>query len=157
LKADCVWCGAGTEFDDGGELSTKSHNTICSRCLLALFPKNLCLAENTDENKNVSAGRRKLARCPVVSRVFFSTESQKNQITEILLIDISDQGMKIQINKRLCPGEKIAIGFSSYPIVYKALGLVRHVKDLDQEGRPCFQAGIQLTGIHQDLTGEGVR
>lgn len=73
-------------------------------------------------------------------------------VTEILLLDISDQGVKIRLNEKLDTGEEVTLGFSSGKTIYRAKGKVRHFSEADEEYLP-YQVGIQLEAIHQDRIG----
>ncbi len=148
LNTNCAWCNRETEFTDRSIGFDDSANYICPACLIDLLPKT---PVRITEYGIYGENRRIHKRYPVISSVYLSTTAGFNKYTKIILMDISDSGMKIQLQEKLVKDESITLGFLSEDLVYKAVGRVKHTKELQLENEGVYQAGIEITGIHQDL------
>ncbi|MGK5092715.1 hypothetical protein WDW89_11965 [Deltaproteobacteria bacterium TL4] len=52
---------------------------------------------------------------------------------------------------KITPGEKITLGFYGRKLIYKAMGEIVHILSVKNSKKKCFEVGIKLTGIHQEL------
>ncbi len=95
--------------------------------------------------------RRRHERHPVVTNVYLSSASKKKKSVKILILDISEMGMKIQIDENLDINEEIILGIVGEDVIYKAICLVKHVEPAKGDTSESYKVGTQLIGIHQDL------
>ncbi|MCG8338020.1 MAG: PilZ domain-containing protein [Proteobacteria bacterium] len=95
--------------------------------------------------------RRRHERHPVMTNVYLSSASKEKKSVKILILDISEMGMKIQIDEKLEHNEEITLGIVGEDVIYKAICLVKHVEPAQDGKTESFKVGTQLTGIHQDL------
>lgn len=147
----CAWCNREAQFFDKTESSANLEHYICSNCLIPLLPKTLVTQKEKSAKDQPPEERRTHERYPVLSKVYLTSSTNTAKIVKILVLDISDTGMKIQIGEQLKADEEITLGFMGEEIVYKALGKVKYLNETQVDQQPVYQFGIQLTGIHQDL------
>lgn len=150
-KYSCEWCNQESDLSAEIEGGMDESSFICPGCLIPLLPKTLSVGEREQETANEDGERRRAERYPLTSVAYLSSSEGKRKIAKILLLDISDSGMKIQLQEALKENEKITLGFMSDDLIYKAIGIARHLTQVGQDGQTFFQAGIELTGIHQEL------
>lgn len=151
LQIKCAWCSAVSQLAEENEMVTDVSRYLCPPCLISLLPKTLLMDESSDEAPVLESERRRHERYPVLSNVYLSSRSNRNKVIKILVLDISEAGMKIQIMERLEANEEITLGFMGKQIVYKAIGLVKRMEEVLQDQKTYYRLGIRLTGIHQDL------
>ena len=146
-KTHCAWCSKESQIADTLNGFDSTDRYLCSNCLIDILPKTIVKMGYQQESNQE---RRIHERHPLVSDVYLSTQKKKNLITKILLLDISNTGMKIQLKENLNQDEEITLGFLDEEVVYKYICKVRHISGESSEGSDSYQAGIEITGIHQD-------
>lgn len=153
MNKRCEWCNREIKEDESS-FSVKEAESchMCPECLMHILPKTLFPEQPFDSTEEEGDDeRRNLERLPVLARVYLSKTDQISEVMPILLLDVSDGGMRFQVKKQLGQDETVILGFLSSYLVYKAVGSVRHVKEVAGRNQVMYEAGIQLTGIHQDL------
>ncbi len=151
MTANCAWCNKATIFSADHEKVSDISQHICPNCLISLLPKILIPERELIGKKTPGEERRRHERHPVVTNVYLSSASKNKKSVKILILDISEMGMKIQIDEKLDSDEEITMGIVGEDIIYKAICLVKHVDEAQLEGKTIYKIGTQLIGIHQDL------
>ena len=153
MNTKCDWCGCETGTDrDESLFQMEERCQMCPACVISILPKVLVTAESELEiTGQGSAERRTLERLPVQTQVYFTRSNQAAEIIEVMLMDISDVGLKIILQEVIEPNEEVVIGFLAPDVVYKALATVKHVKKVIGSSVNFFEAGLRITGIHQEL------
>jgi hypothetical protein len=119
--------------------------------LISLLPKILIPEKDLIGRPTPGEERRRHERHPVVTNVYLSSVSKKKKIIRILILDISEMGMKIQIDEKLELNEEITLGIVGEDVIYKAICHVKYIESVQQDNSGSYQVGTQLIGIHQDL------
>lgn len=153
MLTKCDWCGAETEINESHfALDAENACHMCPACIIALLPKVPIPLKNGDESsEGQSSDRRRIERLPVQTRVYLSRPNRAVEVIQVMLLDISDAGMKIKLREKLNMDERVVIGFFSSDLVYKAIGNVRHIKEVSGREVNLYETGVRITGIHQEL------
>jgi hypothetical protein len=153
MKTKCAWCQQEFEEITPFTLEEESVEYICPSCLIPLLPKTLSLkeGEETEHGNDTIEERRRFQRFPLFSQVYLSAPEKTDEITKILILDISNMGMRIQVETSLDPGNTITIGVLNDYMVYKSIGTVTHIKEVQSNENIVYEIGMRLTAIHQEI------
>ncbi len=149
MTVTCTWCQKKIPyFSDLGCESTIKHMDFCPDCLIDILPKTLFYEGpegKTEKEKRITQ------RHPVVSKVYLQIQKKRKKVTQVVIQNISDTGMKLILKDDLIPGETVTIGVFGSHIVYKAIMNVVFTKPMNLAETTCFEVGMRLIGIHQML------
>lgn len=151
MTVQCAWCQQ--EIPISSDSPFQGHpeaHSICADCIIPMLPKTL-LIDHTPGTSAPSQEQRNAQRIPLISEIYLTSNEKFNQITHALITDMSDSGMKIQIETPLVRGEIITLGFLGRKMIYKAIAEVVRSQASPSTTKPLQEVGIRLTGIHQNL------
>lgn len=151
LELNCNWCSSKGSIDKSSVEDEFAEKYICANCLIPILPHTLNTKEDSAYLDDKSDNNRKHRRYPLLSHSYLSTQSNQSKFTRIIILDISSSGMRCQIPDPIKTDSNITIGFLGDHLIYKALGKVKHVSEVEKGDKLTYQAGIELTGIHQEL------
>lgn len=150
LEAQCSWCQKSVEIDKNLPFhDIPGAQCICTDCLIPILPKSL--VSGSDLEASDPTDQRSSQRLPVISQIHLSQGKKRALLTHALILNLSDSGMKLQLDTSIDKGIEVILGFLGSKVAYKAIGLVVRCQLLRQREEPYYELGIRLTGIHQDL------
>lgn len=148
-NAQCSWCQKAVDISSNQLLEgIPEAQYICSDCLLPLLPKTLTVP--SEEYGGVEE-KRTSQRLPLVSQIHVSQGAKKGHLTQALILDISDSGMRLKLVSEISESEKVTLGFLGTEVVYKAEGSVVRLKKNQIEAPDSYEIGVKLSGIQQYL------
>ena len=150
MNVQCAWCQKEIAIPDESPFqeSPEAHY-ICTDCLIPMLPKTLLATSPADTPD--ATDKRQSQRMPLISQIYLTSQTKQKQITQALITDISESGMKLKIEPPLERGERITLGFLGRDLIYKAIGEVVRSQAAPDKNTPLLEVGIRLKGIHQDL------
>ncbi|MCP4296690.1 MAG: PilZ domain-containing protein, partial [Proteobacteria bacterium] len=121
---------------------------FCADCLIEILPKTLFYEKPKGK---VDKEKRIAQRFPVVAKVHLQSQKKRKLVTQVIIQNISDTGMKLILKEDLFLGETVTIGIFGTHIVYKAVMNVVFINPMNQAETTSFEAGMRLIGVHQTL------
>lgn len=145
----CNWCQTEVSLiHESWDDYNVEYRDLCTDCLIEILPKTL---SKEDPKSQTEMEHRAARRYPVATQVYLQSQKERKIVTQVVIQNISDTGMKLILKDELLPGEKVIIGVIGTKIVYKAIMNVVYLKPMNQTETTCFEAGMRLIGIHQEL------
>ncbi len=148
MTNSCAWCQKDiSSITDKWNGSKEEYISFCPDCLIEILPKAL----HPKDPKNEETDNRISQRYPLISEVYLLSQKEKKTVTQVVIQNISDTGMKIILKESFVAGERITIGVIGELVVYKAIMMVVYVNPVKGAKIDCFEMGAHLIGIHQEL------
>ena len=145
----CTWCRKEIKLlSKIPSIAKKGSQYICADCIIPLLPQSLINPE-AQETAPDETEKRQVQRFPAVSQIYLSSKAKRHSVTQALILDISDLGMKVKVKDKLEIGEKITLGFFGTETAYKVMGEIVREQSLDENDETFFELGIKLFEVHQ--------